>query len=156
MKHLSAILALAILLIVGLACSESGNASGSQPGATNANGGSTPGETRTESGVSIESVALTNDDGDAVTNFKPTDNPQRAVVKLSEFESGTRVKSVWTAVSAGGEKNQMILEKEVETNSMMNQVNFSLKLPNPFPAGDYKVEIYLNGKLSKTVNYKVQ
>jgi hypothetical protein len=156
MKHLSAILALTILLAVGLACSESGNASESSPGATNASGSSKSDETKTESGISIESVILTNDGGDAVTNFKPSDNPQRAVVKLSEIESGTRVKAVWTAVNAGGEKNQKILEKEVETDSMMNQANFSLSLPNPFPTGDYKVEIYLNGKLSKTVNYKVQ
>jgi hypothetical protein len=27
---------------------------------------------------------------------------------------------------------------------------------DPFPAGDYKVEIYLNGELAKTVPFKIK
>lgn len=153
MKHLPAILALAILITFGLACSDSGGGAATRE--NTGNPATKSGAAKSESGVTVESVKLTDDGGDEVTNFKTTDNPHRAVVKLSEIESGTKVKAVWTAVNAGGAKNEKILDKELETDSMMNQVNFSLSMPNPFPTGDYKLDIYLNGKLVKTVNYKV-
>jgi outer membrane usher protein FimD/PapC len=49
-----------------------------------------------------------------------------------------------------------ILEKEIELTSVMNTANFTMKLDQPFPAGDYKLDVYLNDKLVKTHDYKVQ
>jgi len=37
-----------------------------------------------------------------------------------------------------------------------NRINFSLTHDAPFPAGDYKTEIYLNDELVKTVEFKVK
>jgi hypothetical protein len=162
MKHLSAILAIAILLSIGLACSDSGNA------AESSNTGDKPSETNkpqttsgNEDGVYVEWIALYNDDGSGgegakVEGFKPTDNPQHFKAHMSEFEGGTKLKFVWTAVNAGGEKNLKIFEKELETTSLENEMTAKLKMPNPFPEGTYKLDVFVNGKLSKTLNYKVQ
>ena len=162
MKHVSAILALVILLAVGLACSDSGAAEPENKPLENK-----PNETQAqtnsgnEDGVYIEWIALYADDGsggegEKVESFKLTDNPQHFKAHMSEFEGGTRLKFVFTAVNAGGEKNLKILEKEMETSSLENEMTCKLKMANPFPKGDYKAEVYVNGKLSKTVNYKVQ
>jgi hypothetical protein len=150
MKHLSAILALAILLTVGLACSDSGE--------TTANGDNSTTATKTESesgAVAVKSVTLKNAAEETVTSFKPSDLTHKASIEFSKTGAG-KVKGVFTAVNAGGEKNVKILEKEIELTSVMNTANFTMKLEQPFPAGDYKLDVYLNDKLVKTHNYKVQ
>lgn len=170
MKNISAILALAILLTVGLACSDAGDTTTKTTNDNQTTAAKKDDAAKNDSvkpdaangeGVHIAWVKLYTDDGsgdegDEVQNFKPTDNPQHFTAHMSEFESGTRVKLVVTAVNAGGEKNFKILEKEVETNSVTNQTTFMMKLPRPFPTGDYRADFYVNDKLDKTVNYKVQ
>ncbi len=150
MKNLSAILALAILLTIGLACSESGET-------TTTTNDNTTTTTKTEqaSGATVKSVTLMNAEEETVTSFKPSDLTQKASVEFSETGAG-KVKGVFTAVNAGGEKNVKILEKEVELTSLMNTAKFTMMLEQPFPVGDYKLDVYLNDKLVKTHNYKVQ
>ena len=148
MKNLSAILALIILLTIGLACSDSNDA-------TTTTNGSAPTKTELASTVTVKSITLMNAEEETVTSFKPSDLTQKAAIEFSETGAG-KVKCVFTAVNADGQKNVKILEKEVELTSLMNTANFSVKLPNPFPVGDYKLDVYLNDKLVKTHNYKVQ
>jgi hypothetical protein len=151
MKHLSAILALAILLTVGLACSDSG-----ETAATTSDNTTTVMKPESESGaVAVKSVILKNADDETVTSFKPSDLTHKASIEFSKMGAG-KVRGVFTAVNAGGEKNVKILEKEIELTSQMNTANFTMKLDQPFPAGDYKLDVYLNDKLVKTHNYKVQ
>lgn len=150
MKHSSAILALAILITVGLACSDSGETTTT----TNSN---TTTATKTEpaSGATVKSVTLMNADEEKVTSFMPSDLTQKAAIEFSETGAG-KVIGVFTAVNADGQKNVKMLEKEVELTSLMNTAKFTMRLPQPFPVGDYKLDVYLNDKLVKTHNYKVQ
>ncbi len=156
MKHLSAILALAILLTVGLACSDSGEKTTTT---TTTNGGTATATTKSDSAsggaATVESVKMTNADDDDVTAFKTTDTAQKFDVKFSETSVG-KVKGVFTAVNAGGQKNYKIMEKEIEVGTLMNTAAFSLTLDKGFPAGDYKLDVYMGEKLVKTQNYKVQ
>lgn len=172
MKHLSAILALAILLTVGLACSDGGenNLAPNNGGNTTTakkddakNDDAKNDEAKSDStdGVGIEWIKLyiddgNGDEGDEVKSFKPTDNPQHFIARMSEFEGGTKLRFVIIAVDAGGAKNFKIMEKEQETNSFTNQIVLTARLPRPFPVGDYRADCYVNGKLSKSINYKVQ
>lgn len=149
MKNLPAILALAILLTVGLACSDSGETTTT----TNSN---TTTKTDTASGaVTVESVTMTNQNDETVTAFKTSDSKHKAAVKFSSGSVG-KVRGVFTAVNAGGEKNVKISEKELELTTLLNTANFALAMDQPFPAGDYKLDVYRDGKLIKTHNYKVQ
>ena len=152
MKHLSAILAIAILLTVGLACSDSGGNT-AQPATTGSN--DTAATKTSDAAVDFESVTLMNENNEPVTSFTSAEMTQKVKVKLSEFGK-SRVKAVFTAVNAGGEKNMRILEKELETSMITNTADFTMTLDQPFPKGDYKLDVYLNDKLAKTVNYKVQ
>src|SRR5260370_1045100 len=118
-----------------------------------------------ESEVTIEKTVLAREVEDRfepVKSFKP-DDTFAVLVFLSEPKIGTHVKAIWTIVDAGGTENKKILEKEVEITAKAiegveepNRINFSLTHDDPFPAGDYKTEIYLNDELVKTVEFKVK
>jgi hypothetical protein len=115
--------------------------------------------------VTIEKTTLakkTDDGYDPVKTFKP-DDTFAVIVELSEAKIGTKLKAVWTLVDAGGKRDQKILEKKIEITAEAikgveepNRINFTLVPDSPFPAGDYKADIYLNGELEKTVNFKVK
>lgn len=152
MKHLPAILALAILLTVGLACSDGGEKT------TTTNGGAATAATKSDSaasGATVQSITMKNADGDEVAVFKTTDTKQKFDVRFSETSVG-KVKGVFTAVNAGGEKNFKIMEKEIEIGTLLNTATFSLEMDKAFPAGDYKLDVYMGDKLVKTQTYKVQ
>jgi len=150
MKNLSAILALAVLLTVGLACSDSGET-------TTSGGGNSTTATKTgePSGATVESIELRNEAGETVKGFKQSEANHKASVKFSEFGAG-KTKAVFTAVNADGMKNYKILEKELELTSLMNTANFTMILEPPTPKGSYKLDIYLDGKVAGTLNYDVQ
>lgn len=158
MKHLSAILAVAILLTVGLACSDGEKTTTTTNGGANAANNTTTAsktDAASSSDATVESVTMKNGEDDEVTVFKTTDAKQKFDVKFSETGVG-KVKGVFTTINAGGEKNFKIMEKEVELGTLLNTATFSLEMDKGFPAGDYKLDVFLNGKLVKTQNYKVQ
>ena len=102
-------------------------------------------------------------DGKAVNptkTFSPTDNPIYCVVQVNNAPDETKVKAVWTAVDAVDEsgatyKDQNIGEKEYLTKDIGSSVGFNIDLPNAWPVGKYKVDIYLNDKLDRTVEFEV-
>lgn len=109
----------------------------------------------------VESITLAREEGGrlkAVKNFKPADNPEHIVVKLTEGVEGTHVKTVWTNLNAGGATNQKLWTKELVTDDEKRSADFSLSNSNAklFPTGDYKIDIYLDDELVQTVRYKVQ
>jgi hypothetical protein len=115
----------------------------------------------THANVRIESITLAREHGDQlkqVKNFKRADNPEHIVVTLSEGNSGAHVRTVWTNLNASGATNQKLWEKELILDMPNPRADFSLSNPNgrKFPAGDYKIDIYLNDMLVDTVRYKVQ
>jgi DNA topoisomerase IA len=118
-----------------------------------------------ESEVTIEKTVLARlveDKFEPVKSFKPSDT-FAVLVFLSEPKIGTKLKAVWTLVDAGGEQDKKILETKAEITPKAikgveepNRINFSLKPNEPFPTGDYQVEIYLNEELAKTVKFKIK
>jgi hypothetical protein len=118
-----------------------------------------------ESEVTIEKTVLAREAADKyepVKSFKP-DDTFAVLVVLSEPKIGTKLKAIWTVVDAGGTKDKTILKKEIELTpeaiegvKEANRINFTLTHDDPFPAGDYRAEIYLNGELAKTVEFKVK
>ncbi|HET9800755.1 MAG TPA: hypothetical protein VFP82_03630, partial [Chthoniobacterales bacterium] len=60
--------------------------------------------------------------------------------------------------NAGGATNQKLWEKELVTTEDNLRADFSLSNSGdqPFPPGDYKIDIYLDDELVQTVRYKVR
>lgn len=122
-------------------------------------------DTDSESDVTIEKTILarkTENGFDPVKSFKPTDT-FAVIVVLSEAKIGTKLKAVWIKANTGEKEDETILEKRITITAdaikgveEANRINFSLTHDDPFPTGDYEVEIYLNGELEKTVEFKVK
>jgi hypothetical protein len=77
---------------------------------------------------------------------------------VANAPSDPKVKTVWTAVDVGdaAPANTQIDEAEV-TLDASGKTHFTLSVPNSgaWPAGKYKVEIYLNDKLDRTLEYTI-
>lgn len=84
-----------------------------------------------------------------VTNtFKPSDRVIHCTVKLNQLRSN-KIRYEWIAVDAAAMKNYKILEKSL--SGLFNSSHFQASLPNNWPSGKYRADIYLNGKLAKSV-----
>ena len=95
-------------------------------------------------------------------SLKPNDT-FALVVYSSEAKVGTRVRAVWTLVHAGRLENMKLLENKTELTEDAikgvkepNRFNFGLEHDTPYPPGDYKIEIYLNDELAKSVAFQVK
>ncbi len=77
------------------------------------------------------------------------------IVQLANAPDDTKVKAVWTAVSVeGSDPNTAIDDAEKVTGDAT--ITFDLSNNQPWPLGDYKVDLYLNDKLDRTLTFKVQ
>lgn len=107
--------------------------------------------------VKLKSVVMCRKyNGDAVditTTFKPTDLKIHCVTKLNRVATVT-ARSVWIAVDAGGVKNYKIVEASLP-KQLVDQLHFHASLPNPWPVGKYRIDIYVNGKLLGSKAYTV-
>ena len=108
--------------------------------------------------VMSKDVQGANFDPVGITDAYPWDQAQfHAVISISDAPSNTAVKAVWTALDVGNiaAPNLRIDQAEVKTEGSRN-VHFSLSPDGPgWPAGTYKVDIFLNDKLNRTVNFSV-
>lgn len=99
--------------------------------------------------VTVESITLMKDnEGDAgavVDGFKTTDQAFHADVKLSEMGSGATVKGELIAVKTSEGENVTVVSEEKEVGGLNNSVDFTFSLPQPWPAGSYRVDVYLDG-----------
>lgn len=159
MKLHSGWLAAGLLLCIVLACNFSKTTSN-----RNSNSESSAGSSASTSGPGefISEIRMAKDDGsgdpqdDSVTVFSPGDRTVHCVVKLKDSESGTKMKFSWWIVDAGGDKNEKIKEIDYTTRSLENVVHGHLTLPQDWPKGKYKVDVYVNGNVDKTINYSVE
>lgn len=95
-----------------------------------------------------------NQGAERTTVFKP-DEVFYAIVQLANAPDDTHTKAIWYAVSVEGlEANQKLDEAELTQGS--GELTFSLTSSGPWPAGSYKVEIYLNDKLDRTLEFQVE
>jgi hypothetical protein len=78
-----------------------------------------------------------------------------AQVDLANAPDDTKLKAVWFAVKAEGvEANYQI--EETEFTSGDGLVHFQLSKDSAWPAGQYKVDLYMNDTLAKTLTFDVQ
>ena len=59
-------------------------------------------------------------------------------------------------MKASGAENDNVRDVEYTTKDKEDVVHSNVVLPTDWPPGNYKVDIYLNGALDKTVNFSVE
>ena len=122
-----------------------------------------------KSSPAVKSVVLTNSvtsktvsngaqqvsPGPAMTTFGAHDTIH-AVIQVSGNSANPGVSADFIAVSAGGVQNHDISRVDGQLDKSHNQFDAKLSNSNPWPSGSYRVDIYLNDKLVKSLNYSVQ
>lgn len=106
--------------------------------------------------ANIASARLSPDEAStqSVTVFGPED-VFYLIVALANAPDDTTVKAVWTAVDVdGADANTVLAEKSLTSGSAT--VTFDLSNNNLWPNGSYKVDLYLNDKLDRTLDFKVE
>ncbi len=88
------------------------------------------------------------------TTFEPSDTFY-AVVDLANAPDDTTVKAVWTAVAADGVAPNHVID-EATLTSGGGTLQFNLTNDKMWPAGKYKVDLYLNDKLDRTLEFEVK
>lgn len=78
-----------------------------------------------------------------------------AQVDLRNAPDDTKVKAAWIAVNVEDVEPGFLIN-ETDFTSGSGLVHFNLSNTNLWPKGTYKVEIYLNDKLAKTLEFQVQ
>jgi hypothetical protein len=64
---------------------------------------------------------------------------------------------VWVAVNAAGLHNDKIAEKTFTLHRAVDTiVNATLSLPRKWPVGTFKVILYLNGSVARTIGFSIR
>jgi hypothetical protein len=100
-----------------------------------------------------DAYLVTDEASGTKTTSYTQDQPFLFVVEQANAPDDTKVKAVWYSVDASGTATQFV-EKEMVTGG--SPVKFTATNNGPWPVGSYKVELYLNDKLNKTVEFTVQ
>ena len=152
MKRYSAWVAFGLLLFVVLACNLSRNKNGNTNGNVNSGSNRPAGaEVYTE-----EVYAAKSEDGSPTSTFAPSDRTVYVVINLNKAKSGTGVKVVWFAEEVEGARNKELKTLEYTTKTFDKKIPGYLRWSQDWPKGRYKVEVYINGNLDRTIYYDVQ
>ena len=109
----------------------------------------------------IEEVYLAKDDGngkagDQATEFRTTDVPIYCVVLLGS-DAKTVVKMNFVAVSVSGVKpDTKVVTASYTTKEGQNRVNFTGRPEGNWTAGKYRVDLFLDGKMVKIVEFEIK
>jgi hypothetical protein len=151
MKHHPAWLAAGLLIFAVLAC----NLSSNKNGANNSNGSNRPPNAE----VYVDQLNMAKDDngdpGASTTSFSPSERTVHVVITLNKGKPGTQVRVAWIAAEVEGAKNKELKTLDYTTKGTETKIPGYLRWSQDWPRGDYKVEVYINGVLDKTVNYTV-
>lgn len=77
------------------------------------------------------------------------------VVQLANAPDDTNVKAVWTVIEAE-ETDPNLVINETKIDSGDGQIHFDLTNDKLWPVGKYKVDLYLNEKLDRTLEFQVE
>ena len=162
MKHHPAWLAAGLLVFVILACNLGKNSNVNNRAATgNSNSGSQPNEADLGSGLLIKEIHMAKDDGNGMPGeqadtFEPGDRTIHCVTSLKSAKPGTQMRFSWWIVDAGDTQNKKINDIEYKTKARDNLIHGHLTVPQDWPVGKYKVQVYVDGDLDRTAFYSVR
>ena len=156
------LLAVTALLLASLACNAvtgGGGQGGDQSQSQDQNQGSNDnGVDFSFSTANITNAHMSSDESDSaqVTSYT-TDAPSfYCYFDLNNAPDDTVIKGVWTLISADGyDSNQEIDSAELTGGD--NTYYFSLGGgTEPWPVGQFKIDLYINGNLVQTLNFEVK
>lgn len=164
MRRHSGWLALGLLLGAVLACNLGKNTNNSNLNSNlnsnNRNSNTVKTNRPPNAEVYVDSLYMARDDngkpGAATTTFSPSDSKLHCVINLNKAKGGTKIRTVWIAASVEGfTSNQELKALDYTTNSFEKKITGYLT-KSSWPKGQYRLEVYINGALDKTIDYTVE
>ena len=105
----------------------------------------------------ISSAQLTADEaGTQATTVFAQDQTFYLIVELANAPEDTKLKAVWTAVEVEGEQPNLLLDQAEVTAGNQNIFTFNMSNNQLWPTGKYKVDLYLNDVLDRTLEFEVR
>ena len=89
---------------------------------------------------------------DPTETFSPQNHTFHAVVKVNNAPAGTVVGASWTILEDGEE---VVHTKEFVLDGDQDFAHFTLSNPQDWESGTYRVEITLDGKAKRTIDFAV-
>jgi hypothetical protein len=113
-----------------------------------------------EPAAKFVSLELARDDNgkpaERVDNYRPTDGPMHFVVSVDRSVKGTTVRVVLTAVDvATGDKDLEVGSLEATIHPPNKQTDAQFIIPQDWPLGEYRVDVYLNGEYAASRTLRV-
>ena len=106
--------------------------------------------------ANIGDAWLSNDsEGNNRTTTFSQEDTMNLFVELNNAPDDTELKVAWIAVDAEGVDPNYLLN-ETNFTSSDDVVHFDLSNDNLWPVGSYKVDVYLNGTLDRSLTFEVQ
>ncbi len=95
---------------------------------------------------------------DATNTFSPDVKVIHCLVEVANAPSDTTLKGVFTVVDAKDASGAAVKDTKIgeQTLTGVSVGDFSFTPSQTLPVGKYKVDVYLNDKLDKTVEFNVQ
>jgi hypothetical protein len=96
--------------------------------------------------------------GAAKSTFKPDTAKIYLHAKLTDVPRGSTVKSEWIAEKTKvAPPNFKMDASELKVGPMINSVDFNMSKPTKgWPPGDYRIDLFIDGKPAGKVKYKVE
>jgi hypothetical protein len=95
-------------------------------------------------------------DGNTVTTIYQADSIFYAIVDLANAPEDTVVKASWYAVNAEGvEANFFIAEASIQSSDDRITFDLTNEAGMLWPSGSYRVDLYLNDKLDRSLDFSV-
>ena len=111
--------------------------------------------------VRVEELYLARDDGKGKVGetsniFYTSDIPIHCVVQLDSLKSVT-VKMVFVAVKVNGVKPETkVITTKYTTNGQQSEVSFTGKPDKLWIAGSYRIDIFIDEKQAKSIEFEIQ
>jgi hypothetical protein len=109
--------------------------------------------------VKVKAVMTSGPDEEASTSFAADTPKVFALFKTNGAEEGDKIRAVWIAEDVGdaAPANSKIDEKTLTLQGDTDDGDFSLKKPTKgWPAGKYRVDIYVNDEVATTIKFAIQ
>ena len=103
--------------------------------------------------------AHTTDDRNSLAEkavFTPETGKVYVAYTLNDVNPGTKIRIVWTAEKVDGLiENSKIDQGEATSTSRIDGLFSYSKPPKGWPGGTYRIDLFLDGRLEKTLHFKV-
>lgn len=111
--------------------------------------------------VGVEEIYLAKDNGEGKagepeTSFQTTDSPIFCVVQLTSTKPTTVKMNFIAAKVAGVKAETKVFTVSFKTNGKQNRVNFKGSPEGLWIAGNYRVDVFVDGKLSGSKDLEIQ